>query len=62
MKSFITEIVDAEDGSGDGILQFSPEFCNEYDWCEGDTLNMQVEGDVLIIRNLSKEKRENLPK
>ena len=60
--SFIAEIKDAEDGSGDGILEFPPEFCKEQDWCEGDIIDMVVEGESLILRNLSKEEREGISK
>lgn len=60
MKSFITKIIDTEDGSGDGILQFPPEFCNEQDWREGDTIHIDTENESLILINLSKEERESL--
>ena len=60
MTTFITEIKDAEDGSGDGILEFPPEFCIEQDWREGDNIHMEVEGETLILRNLSREERENI--
>jgi len=60
MKSFTAEILEAEDGSGDGILQFPPEFCIQQDWREGDNIHMTVEDGALVLRNTSKEKRENL--
>lgn len=61
MRSFTAEILDAEDGSGDGILQFPDEFCLEQDWREGDTIHMEVVNGELIIRNLDWMKRENIP-
>ena len=60
MKMFTTEILDAEDGSGDGVLQLPPEFCAEDDWREGDTIHIKVEGTNLVLKNLSKENRESL--
>jgi hypothetical protein len=62
MKKYITEILDSEDGSGDGILQFPPEMCQEEDWREGDQIHIRQENGSLILRNLSKEERENLSK
>ena len=60
MTSFITEIKDAEDGSGDGILEFPTEFCKEQDWREGDILSIKLENGSLILSNISKEERENI--
>ena len=60
MKKYITEIIDAEDGSGDGILQLPPEFCAEDDWRDGDTIHIKVENGSLILKNLTKENRESL--
>ena len=60
MKTYTAEILDAEDGSGDGILQLPPDFCIDDDWREGDNIHMKVENGALILKNLSKEERENL--
>ena len=60
MKSFTTEIIEADDGSGDGILQFPDEFIKEQDWREGDSIHMEVINGQLIMRNLDWMKRENL--
>lgn len=62
MRKYTAEIIDAEDGSGDGILQLPPEFCLEDDWREGDTIHMKVENGSLIMKNLTKEDRESLSK
>ena len=62
MKTFTTEILDTNDGSGDGILQLPPEFCEEEDWRENDTLLLKVENDTVVISNKSKEEREGLHK
>jgi hypothetical protein len=35
-------IEEADDGSGDGILTFPPEFIEKTGWKEGDTLSMEV--------------------
>lgn len=62
MKSFITTIIDAEDGSGDGILQFPDDFLEESGWKEGDRLSMRVEDTALIIENIDWKERESLHK
>ena len=60
MKTFTTEILETNDGTGDGILQFPEEFIKEQDWREGDTIHMEVVDGSLIIRNLDWMKRESL--
>ena len=62
MKSFTATIVDAEDGSGDGILQFPDNFLDEFGWKEGDRLDMRVEGTAIIIENIDWREREGLHK
>jgi hypothetical protein len=42
-------IEDANDGSGDGILTFPPEFLEETGWKEGDTISMEVSDDGKLI-------------
>jgi len=34
------------------IFQIPPEICEQAGWVEGDTLNIRVEGDKLIISKL----------
>lgn len=52
-KSWIVELLDAEDNSGDVILQFPDELIQEKGWKEGAELLLTVEetptGNVLII-------------
>lgn len=44
-------IEDAEDGSGDGILTFPPDFIEKTGWKEGDTISMDVSPEgTLILR------------
>lgn len=63
MKNYHFEIIDAEDGSGDSILQFDEEFLKDNDWRAGDNLKLVVEGEALIISNEDwKSRNENLPK
>ena len=49
---WITEIVDAEDGSGDAILTFPPELVEEMGWKEGTILNFKLEepGKIIITK------------
>jgi hypothetical protein len=60
MKNYTFEIIDAEDDSGDSLLQFTPEFLEEQDWQVNDTIKMTVEGNALILVNLDKQKRESI--
>ena len=60
MKTYTAEILDAEDGSGDGILQLPEDFCKEDDWREGDRIHMEVVGETLVMKNLDRNKREGI--
>lgn len=42
-------IEDAEDGSGDGILTFPPDFIEKTGWKEGDTISMEVSPEGTLI-------------
>lgn len=57
---YTAEIVEAEDGTDDVILQLPPDFCKDDDWREGDTIKWGVENGQVIMTNLSKVERENL--
>lgn len=52
-KSWICDVADANDGTGDAILTFPDELVMLKGWKEGTVLNMEVEerptGNVLII-------------
>ena len=62
-RSFITEIIDANDGTGDGILQFPDEMLQNDDWREGDVLQLLNENNTIIMTNITKKERdEGLPK
>lgn len=61
-KVYTIDIIEAEDGSGDAILPLPLEFCQEDDWREGDVLQLDVVNSTIVIKNLSKEDRENLSK
>jgi hypothetical protein len=61
-KSFITEIIEADDGTGDGILQFPDEMLQDEDWREGDVLKLLNENNTIVITNITKKERdEGLP-
>jgi hypothetical protein len=61
-KSFITEIIEADDGTGDGILQFPDEMLQDEDWREGDVLKLLNENNTIVITNVTKKERdEGLP-
>lgn len=52
-KSWTVNLLEADDDSGDAILQFPDELIQEKGWKEGTVLNLQIEetptGNVLII-------------
>ena len=51
--SWITQLIEADDGSGDAILQFPDDLIKLKGWKEGTVLNLEVEqtpsGNVLVI-------------
>lgn len=56
MKYFTTVVEEAE--NGDGIITFPIEFLQQEDWRIGDDISLKVEGETIILRNVSKEIRE----
>ena len=63
-KSYIFDVVDAEDGSGDKVLQFSEEFLADHDWRTDDVISFDLQEDKsVILKNKTWETRnESLPK
>jgi len=51
-KTWTTNIEDAGDGSGDGILTLPPELCELKGWKEGTVLKMTVENGVLVLEEV----------
>ena len=54
-KTYKAEILEANDGTGDAILQFPDELIAETGWKEGTVLNLTVENGVLIITEKKNE-------
>ena len=52
-KSWVTQLIETDDGTGDAILQFPDELISETGWTENTTLNLEVvetpTGNVLHI-------------
>lgn len=52
-KTWIADIIEANDGTGDAILQFPDDFIAETGWKEGTVLNLEIRetptGNVLVI-------------
>lgn len=57
-KYYSANIVDSNDGSGDGILTFDPEMLQDLDWREGDEIAFKVNDGVVSIINQSKALRD----
>lgn len=59
MKKYIFDIVNAEDGTDDVVLQLTDEFCKEEDWRPGDIIQWDdnKDGSYTLI-NKSREERQ----
>ena len=60
MKTYTAEILDAEDGSGDAVLQLPDDFCKEDDWREGDRIEMEVVDGAIKMKNIDRNRREGI--
>ena len=60
MKTYTAEILDAEDGSGDAVLQLPEDFCKEDDWREGDRIEMEVVDGTIKMKNIDRNRREGI--
>ena len=53
MKTYKADIIEADDGTGDAILQFPDDFIAEVGWKEGTELNLELRetptGNVIVI-------------
>jgi len=48
-KIYTADILEANDGTGDLILQFPDELVAEMNWKEGTELNLSLEKDGVIV-------------
>jgi hypothetical protein len=52
-KTWIGDIIEVNDGTGDAILQFPDDFIAEVGWKEGTELNLELRetptGNVIVI-------------
>ena len=60
MKTYTAEILDAEDGSGDAVLQLPEDFCKDDDWREGDRIEMEVVDGTIKMKNIDRNRREGI--
>ena len=55
-KTWTADIIEANDGTGDAILQFPDDFIAEVGWKEGTVLNMELRetptGNVLVLTEI----------
>ena len=63
-KNYVFDVVAAEDGSGDQMLQFSEEFLADNDWRVDDVISFDMQEDkTIILKNKTWEARnESLSK
>ena len=55
-NSFICKVSEVCE-NGEAIVELPDELVNELDWRVGDELDYSLEGKSLLIKNLTKEKR-----
>lgn len=55
-KTYVTRVLHI-DCFGDAIIQLPTELIEELEWKVGDTLDFEIVDSSVIIKNLSKEKR-----
>ena len=48
-KIYNSDIIETDDGTGDCILQFPDELIAEMCWKEGTVLNLELQGDTIVI-------------
>ena len=48
-KIYTADILEANDGTGDLILQFPDELISEMNWKDGTELNLSLEKDGVIV-------------
>lgn len=59
MKTYTFDVVEAEDGSGDMILQLTDEFCKEEDWRPDDIIEwVDLKDGSYQLINKSKDTRK----
>jgi hypothetical protein len=57
-KVYTFDVVDAEDGSEDKLLQFSEEFLADHDWRTDDVISFDVQEDKsIVLKNKTWEAR-----
>lgn len=57
-KNYVFDVVNAEDGSEDQMLQFSEEFLAEHDWRVDDVISFDLqENKSIILKNKTWEAR-----
>jgi hypothetical protein len=57
-KNYVFDVVDAEDGSEDKLLQFSEEFLADNDWRVDDVISFDMQEDKsIILKNKTWEER-----
>ena len=63
-KNYVFDVVAAEDGSEDQMLQFSEEFLADNDWRVDDVISFDMQEDKsIILKNKTWEQiNESLPK
>lgn len=57
MKSYTSKVV-AINAFGEAIITLPDDLVKELDWRLHDNLSFEIDGDAIIVKNITKEKRE----
>lgn len=57
MKSYTNRVV-AINAFGDAIITLPDDLVKDLDWRLHDNLSFEIDGDAVIVKNITKEKRE----
>lgn len=57
MKSYTSKVV-AINVFGEAIITLPEDLVKELDWRLHDNLSFEIDGDAIIVKNITKEKRE----
>lgn len=59
MKTYTSKVVEIME-NGDAILELPQEMLDELGWKEGDVLDFVESNNCIVMKNLTKEEKENV--
>lgn len=58
-NSWVCDVEDADDGSGDAILTFPDELVLLMGWKSGTILDINLEGEAIVVKEVPNEDQSN---